>query len=121
MEELLRAQAIVALRALGKRGRTSRIPRPVRESVLSYVSTARRKHVPWRTLAGELGLSATVMQRWLRAAAPEATRQRGGLLPVVVREHRSVEWNHCALVTPSGLRMEGLRLVEVAELVRLLS
>jgi hypothetical protein len=120
----LRGRAIAAMKSLGRRGRTSRVPMPVREHVLAYVAAARQGGRPWRDIAGELDLSATVLQRWQNATANRVVVKSPALmLPVVVRDTRTVRRDHefVTLVTPSGLRVEGLAIAQAAELVRLLS
>ena len=52
-----------ALARLGDRGRTTRIPDAVRTVVLAHVHEARSVGASWKTIAEELGLSATVLQR----------------------------------------------------------
>lgn len=119
MNDDLRSRAVAAMKSLGKRGRTSRVPVAVREPVLSWVESARRGGRPWREIARELGLSATVLQRWQRSAANHAP----AMLPVVVRDVRSQSRDHelVTLVTPSGLRVEGLAIAQAAELIARLS
>ena len=124
MNEDLRGRAIAAVKALGKRGRTSRVPMSVRNLVLSWVEAARGAGRPWREISRELGLSATGLQRWQRCAAGHVTaRTSGSMLPVVVREPRVHSAGHerVTLVTPSGLRVEGLAVAQAADLIVRLS
>lgn len=120
--EDLRGRAIAAMKSLGSRGRTSRVPVAVRELVLAYVTAARRSGWPWRDIARDLGLSATVLQRWQRRGfvAAEA-KSPASMLPVVVRDVPSAQHGLVTLVMPSGLRIEGLAIVQAAELIARLS
>lgn len=123
MDESLRSRAVAAMKSLGKRGRTSRVPAAVRESVLAYVEAARRSGRPWRQIGGELGLSTTAVQRWRRNTAGRTRRSALTMLPVVVRESRSEVGgaDRVTIVTPGGLRVEGLAIAQAAELIARLS
>lgn len=107
--------AHAALERLGVRGRTTRIPDDVRRPVLSYVTAARAERVSWREISEELGLSRTVLQRWLRARAEPGRRLR----PVRVRV--PVPSRSYRLVAPSGHRVEGLSLEDAARLLELVA
>jgi hypothetical protein len=103
------AEVRAALAALGKRGRTTRIPDDVRAMVLGYARRQRRRGASWRTIASELGLSASAMQRWAKRHARPRARRAAAMVPVQVREER-LEGRGLAVVTPSGVRVEGLSL-----------
>ena len=104
------AEVRTALAALGKRGRTTRIPDDVRAMVVRYARQQRRRGVSWRTISTELGLSATAMQRWAKRRERSRSRRAAAMvLPVQVREERLDE-RSLAVVTPSGMRVEGLSL-----------
>ena len=102
-------EACAALAALGRRGRTTRIPDDVRAMVVRYARQQRRRGVPWRTIASELGLSASAMQRWAKRRERRHLRRAAAIVPVQVREER-LEERGLAVVTPSGVRVEGLSL-----------
>ena len=124
MNEDLRGRAIAAIKSLGKRGRTSRVPKAVRELAVSWVEAARLGGRPWRDISRELGLSAAVLQRWQRVAANHGSAATPAtMLPVVVRQSRreSLDQDRVTLVTPSGLRVEGLAIAQAAELIARLS
>lgn len=124
MNEDLRGRAIAAIKSLGKRGRTSRVPKAARELVLSWVEAARLGGRPWRDISRELGLSATVLQRWQRVSTNHAAAgASAAMLPVVVRQARreNLDQDRVTLVTPSGLRVEGLAIAQAAELIARLS
>ena len=103
------AEVRAALAALGKRGRTTRIPDDVRVMVLRYAGQQRRRGVSWRTIASELELSASAMQRWAKRHTRRRIRRAAAMVPVQVREER-LEERGLAVVTPSGVRVEGLSL-----------
>ena len=103
------AEVCAALAALGKRGRTTRIPDDVRAMVVRYARQQRRRGVPWRTIASGLGLSASAMQRWAKRHQRPRARRATAMVPVQVREERPEE-RGLAVVTPSGVRVEGLSL-----------
>ena len=102
-------EVCAALAALGKRGRTTRIPDDVRAMAVRYARQQRRRNVPWRTIASELGVSASAMQRWARRRERPRARRATAVIPVQVSEER-LEERGLAVVTPSGLRVEGLSL-----------
>ncbi len=103
------AEVCAALAALGKRGRTMRIPDDVRAMVVRYARQQRRRGVSWRTIASELGLSASAMQRWAKRRERRHVRRAAAMVPVQVREELADE-HVLAVVTPSGVRVEGLSL-----------
>jgi hypothetical protein len=70
---------------------------------MAYAREQRGRGKRWRDIAGEVGLSATVLQRWARAARGEPRR----LARVeVIADPKSAE--AVSLVSPSGYRIEGL-------------
>jgi len=103
------AEVCAALAALGKRGRTTRIPDDVRAMVIRCARQQRRRGVSWRTIASELGVSASAMQRWAKRRERARPRRAAAMVPVQVREE-PLEERGLAIVTPSGLRVEGLSL-----------
>ena len=78
----LEVQAREAVRSLGRRGRTQRIPTAVRERVVAYARVARARGVSWRRIARSVGLSTAGVQRFahVRPSPPQAS-----LVPVVVQ------------------------------------
>jgi hypothetical protein len=111
------AEVCAALAALGKRGRTTRIPDDVRAMVVRYARQQRRRGVSWRTIATKLGLSATAMQRWAKRSERSRPRRAAALVPVQVREER-LEERGLAVVTPSGARVEGLSLAAAVHVLQ---
>jgi hypothetical protein len=94
-----------ALAGLGARGRTTRIPDAVRARVVEYVRGQRGRGKAWRSIAEEVGLSATVLQRWMRGA-PNAPHRLARVKVVADPQATAT----VSLVSPSGYRIEGVRL-----------
>jgi hypothetical protein len=126
-----RTLARQAVRGLGERGRTTRIPDSVRTAVLAYVREARAEGEGWSGIASQVGLSATALQRWNRAGRGRKQREPkqdpARLLPVSVSSEPVLEAAGASetrtglmLTTPHGERLEGLGLAEAAWLLRAL-
>lgn len=124
MEDKLEHRAVAAVRSLGARGRTTRIPPEVRRVVLAYADAARRGGRAWRDIAGVVGVSAAALHNWRNEdPAPRDRRPaaRRLLAPVVVRDDVARSARLLTLVTPAGHRIEGLDIAGAAELVRRLA
>jgi hypothetical protein len=104
MEARLR-EVRAALAGLGARGRTTRIPDAVRTRVIVYAREQRSRGKTWRSIAEAVGLSATVLQRWMRAA-PEASCRLARVKVVADPEAIAA----VSLISPSGYRIEGVTL-----------
>jgi len=128
-----RTLARQAVRGLGGRGKTTRIPNEVRAAVLAYVREARAEGEGWAGIAEQVGLSVTALQRWSRThrgrkqrGQREPKRDRARLLPVRVSSEPALEagivgtGTGLTLSTPYGERLEGLGLAEAVELLRAL-
>ena len=117
MDETAR-EAREAVRRLGRRGPTSRVPVAVREKVLRYAEIERRRGTSWRRIAATVGLSGTAVQRW----AVATPRARSRLAPVTVPTPTALPADDSiTLVTPTGYRLEGLRLEAALGLLHSLS
>lgn len=94
-----------------------RCPAALRERVIAF---ARREiGVRGRTLqavASELGLSQSGLGRWLRRER-SSDLLRGRFRPVQVVAASGVSAGSLILVTPSGYRVEGLSVTELAALL----
>ena len=107
-----------ALRSLGDRGRTTRIPEEIRTVLLAYADEGRAGGESWATIGQNVGLSVTVLQRWRRQGGE---RHASKLRPVVVREEdlpRPVAG--LSLVTAHGEKIEGLGVEDAIRLVKAL-
>ena len=116
----LEVQAREAVKGLGLRGRTQRIPTAVRARVVAYARAARGRGESWRRIARAVGLSPSGVQRFAQA---KRRQPRGSFLPVVVQtppeEHR-FDRSGLSLLTASGHRLEGLSLEQALVLVQAL-
>ncbi len=97
--------------------RRRRVPEEVKEQVRRYAERRRTQAATWKAIGRETGLEARKLRAWCRKArevAPVPT-----LRPVeVVCEPEPA--TGLVAVAPSGLRVEGLGVLEAAQLVRLL-
>src|SRR3989442_4817710 len=62
-------RARAAVSALGRRGRTTRIPDAVRSRVLAYARRQRAAGHSWTRIAGTVGLSIGSLKNWSRLPA----------------------------------------------------
>ncbi len=93
-----------AVAALGERGRTERVPEPVRGKVVEYARAQRASGKSWKTIAREVGLSASALQRWSQEP-PQLTQ-------VKIVADREPDAPKVSLISPRGYRIEGLTLLE---------
>jgi hypothetical protein len=107
-----------ALRSLGDRGRTTRIPEEIRSVLLAYADQGRADGESWARIAENVGLSVTVLQRWRRQGEAQ---HEGKLRPVVLRETDLARpAASLRLVTAHGEKLEGLGVEDAIRLVRAL-
>jgi hypothetical protein len=112
------ATARRALCSLGDRGRTTRIPEEIRAVLLAYADQGRADGGSWATIAENVGLSVTVLQRWRREGEG---RHQGKLRPVVVcKEDLARPAAALSLVTAHGEKLEGLGVEDAIRFVRAL-
>jgi hypothetical protein len=116
MEEL-REELKKALVELGPRGRGKNYPRGLLEKVLSYTVARRRQGAKLIEVGDELGIGFKTLSRWLgrqggqrqfrrvEVVTPTAVAATPAPMPVVVHG-------------PRGVRIEGLDIGGIAELVR---
>ena len=103
-----------AVQALGKRGKTARVPDEVRIVVLEYAGEARAAGQSWKQVSESVGLSTSLLQRWNRRGQSRAT-----LKPVVIAEAlSSAERVDLVLVTANGERLEGLGIEDAVRILR---
>ncbi len=114
MEDSLKQRAALAVRSLGERGRTTRIPDPVRRAVVAYAERARADGRSWKVISREVGLSASILVRWHREPRKAAARH---LVRVRIAAP-SPSQPRLVLVTPGGHRIEGLDTTQAIELLR---
>ncbi len=86
--------------------------------MLENASEQRANGENWREIATAVGLSSTVIKRW----AVAENRPSKKVVPVAVRqEHASNGNRDLALVTPSGIRVEGLTVGDATEILKTLA
>jgi transposase-like protein len=103
------------LARIERRGRGCAYPTPLRNRAVAYVQARRAEGASVASVGAELGICISTLLRWTRSPRKSATFER----VLVVADAATPS----ALVVhgPCGLRIEGLQLAEVAELVRRLS
>jgi transposase len=92
-------------------------PARLRVQVLAHVEQRRRAGMALEAVAAELGLSATTLRKWKRNAAGAA---RPAFCEVEIVSP-SAPLSALIVHGPSGLRIEGATIAEIAELVRRLA
>ena len=101
-----RRAARTAVVALGRRGRTARIPDAVRARVLVYARRERAAGCSWARIARAVGLSAGSLKNWSRMPPPTRT-----LVAVEVAVPAPAGPASALVVrSPGGYRVEGLDL-----------
>jgi hypothetical protein len=96
-------------REIGRRRSTrGRLHRNLRERCEVYAARRAAEGAARKVIAGELGVSAMSVQRWLRA---KATTKGSAMVPVRVIASPPLESaSRPVITTPRGLRIEGLDL-----------
>jgi transposase-like protein len=95
-------------------GGRGRYPAELREAVLAYASSEKRRGTSGAKVASELGLSVQTLQYWRTGA-----RRRGRLTPVALVAERTPV---CELVVECRhVRVRGLDLEALAELLKRLA
>ena len=112
----MREELRVELSKLGPRGRGRGYPTGLLEKLLSYTVARRRQGATIVEVALEVGISFRTLGRWLGERKGAAGFER----VKVVAAPRASSSSAAAIVVhgPRGLRIEGLDLGAVAELVR---
>jgi hypothetical protein len=90
----------------------------LRAAVLELAAEWRSSGRSQRDLAGRLGLNSETLARWCRTTPTPATRTVRVI--DVVEDDPDPASTHTALL-PSGVRVEGLSMADIAELARRLS
>lgn len=102
-----------AISKLGEMGRGKRYPRPLLEKMLSYTVARRRQGATLLAVGGELGMNWKTLARWV------GERKAARFERVQVAAPAAVAATPSLIVHgPRGLRIEGLDVGGVAELVR---
>jgi len=103
----------------GRQRRTDPVPEPLRGEVLVYTATRRKLGATWQSIAQELGLSASGLQRWSARATGETRlrRVRIGRGPMPAPSTPQGTVGSLVLVSPRGFRLEGLEVFQALELL----
>lgn len=97
--------------ALGSRNRGQRIPRKLREEIADYARRRRAEGGRVREIASEVGVSPESIRRWASTAG-------GDIVALPVRVQPDDEASAIVVVTPGGVRIEGLDIAQATELAR---
>lgn len=97
----------------GRAGRGARYPEDLQQEAVVLARAGMLSGKSLGSMASELGVGCATLTRWLKEA-------REALRPVEVEREESGEASSLALVAPSGWRVEGLRLADLPELLRVL-
>lgn len=114
MEEAIEFRRAVAARNRGVGGGGRRyFGTELRARAVALARAARRSDRSWEEIAAELGVTATLLQKWCRGAVSPA------FVRVEIEESASgVASGGLRLVSPAGYVVEGLDVASAAELLR---
>ena len=96
------------------RGRGRRIPVELRTQVTAWVVKRRKRGESWSELVRKTGVSMLALQRW---SSRPARRRAVMLRRVEVSEAAPVE-RTVTLVSPTGIRIEGVTIADVIAILR---
>lgn len=111
----MREELRVELSTLGPRGRGRAYPKGLLEKLLSYTVARRRQGASIVEVASEVGINFRTLARWVGARKTARFGRVVVAAPVTTAANAAVR---IVVHGPRGLRIEGLDLVAVAELVR---
>ncbi len=109
----------VAVRRLGTRGVGRRYPEEMRREALAYLAERRRGGGGVASAASELGLRKQTLKLW--AAAPRPTGNATFVPMAVVADAAAPPAPAAITVHARGLRIEGLDVAALADLLRRLA
>ena len=111
-----------AVARLGRTRRNETVPPKLRRELVGYAVVERRAGRSWRSIAAELGVSGSSLQRWSAPVSGEApAMRRVALRKAAVKTVRLTEGaRSLVLVTAGGQRLEGLAVEEALTLLRAL-
>lgn len=105
--------------AAQERGRGKRYDTALRARVVQFAEQRRSEGRSWMAIATELGARFETVRRWCEAARPKP-KTALAVRPVEIVDAPRASGGALAIVTPRGLRIEGLALEHVVALVRAL-
>jgi transposase-like protein len=109
-----------SVKRLGARGRTTPYPAELRGEAVEYARERRGQGATWSLIAQELGLGIDSLTRWVELAGGHGDAQRFRRVAVKANETPAAV-GALVLHGPGGVRVEGLDVGTVAELLRRLS
>jgi len=113
------ARIRAAVRLLGKRGPGRRYPEALKSEVLAYLAERRRTGRGLATTSSELGIPERSIKLW--AGAPRAS-SAPAFVTMAVTEAREVSpASRIVVHAPGGVRIEGLDVASLADLLRRLA
>ena len=111
--ESVREELKQELSKLGPRGRGRPYPKGLLENLLSYTVARRRQGAKIVEVATELGMKFHTLSRWLGEKRPTKRFERVDVVAAPTPAPRAL-----VVHGPRGIRIEGLDLAGVVELVR---
>jgi hypothetical protein len=113
-EQQTAARVRAQVRALGTRGRGQRYPIALRRQILAYVAARRAQGATLRAASREVDMSWRTVEHWLHDGKDE----KAVLRPVTLTPSVAPERVASVVVHgPRGLRIEGLDVRQLAELL----
>jgi transposase-like protein len=109
-----------SVKKLGARGRTTPYPAELRNEAVDYARERRGQGATWSLIAQELGLGIDSLTRWVELAGGRDDAQPFRRVALKVGEPPAAAGT-LVLHGPGGVRVEGLDVATVAELLRRLS
>lgn len=106
-----------AVRRLGTRGAGRRYPEAVKREVLAYLGERRKEGRGYATVAAELGIPRRSLKLWSSTPRPSASPR----FVAVTVDAAPSSATGIVVHGPAGLRVEGLDLAALAELIRRLA
>jgi orotate phosphoribosyltransferase-like protein len=97
-------------------GRGKRYPEALERRVVEYARARRARGASWSQLASELGLRYETVRRWVERGNKSKGEPKMRAV-AVVPEHAGAT---ISIVTPSGVRVEGITLDDAMALLRAL-
>lgn len=115
--EIVKAAAAFreAVRRAGRRGRGRRYPAEVRRRGVEYLRARRAEGAPMSAVLRELGLRRETLEGW---DAPTPAKVKPRFVPVSVMEAAA---GRIVVHGPGGVRIEGLDVAGIADLLRRLA
>ena len=111
-----------AVAKLGPRGRTTPYPKEMRDEAVGYAQERRAQGATWELIAQELGLGVNSLINWARGT--RRSQKKPAFRQVELKPSEDVvsaEREALVVHGPGGLRVEGLTVATLAELLRRLS